>query len=148
MDQELLVNEMIDSGRRLIERLGATDFRPQAAFWAKAADAPQWYLYLASPFVDTAGPRAAYSHVHDVLRSMPEVGVDPMELKVIGMRDRMAEESIALTRARRNNGPSGLSERPVTRSAGSTLGGMEIEGAYIYPSTSFDHSKEATGAAR
>ena len=69
MDQDTVVSEQTESGKRLIQTLAAAGFEVRVAFWAKPTDEGKWYLYLASPVVDEKGPFAAYRLVHDVLRT-------------------------------------------------------------------------------
>ncbi len=137
MDQDLLVNEQVGNGQRLIEKLTEVGFEVRVAFWAKLTDEEKWYLYLASPFVDEHGPTVAYRRVFDVMEQMPDLWIDPMEIRVIGINDSLTEGALAVTRpmvagskfAVRNTKPyPGL-----TRLRGSTLGGISVVGAYIYP---------------
>ena len=65
MDQDTVVSEQTESGKRLIEVLVANGFDVRIAFWAKPTDEGKWFLYLASPIVDEKGPAAAYRFVHD-----------------------------------------------------------------------------------
>jgi hypothetical protein len=137
MDQDTMVNEQIESGRRLIEKLTQEGFEVRVAFWTRLANEEEWYLYLASPFVDEHGPRHSYRHVFDVMEQMPDLWIDSMEIRVIGINDSLTEGALAVTRpmvagskfAVRNTKP----HPGLTRLRGSTLGGVSIVGAYIYP---------------
>jgi hypothetical protein len=60
MDTELLVEEHIDEGQALIERLALEDFDVSVAFWAKATDEGLWQLFIASSSLSTTNPSAAY----------------------------------------------------------------------------------------
>jgi hypothetical protein len=46
MDQNTLVSEQTESGKRLVEALAADEFDVRVAFWAKPTDEEKWFLYL------------------------------------------------------------------------------------------------------
>ena len=137
MDQDTVVSEQTESGRRLIEALVADGIEVQAAFWAKPTDEGKWFLYLVSSMVDDKGPAVAYRLVHAILRRMPDLRIDPFEIKVVGLKDSLAEAALALLKPNGPDSPfAARNPRPypgMTRFGGSTLGGVSIDGAYIYP---------------
>ena len=137
MDQDSVVSEQTESGKRLIEALAENGFDVRLAFWAKPTEDEKWYLYLASPIVDEKGPAVAYRLVHRVLREMPDLWIDPLEIKVVGLDDSLAEAFLAVMRPRVPDSPfAAWNSRPypgMTRLGGSTLGGVSFDGAYIYP---------------
>lgn len=137
MDQDPVVNEQTESGKRLIEALAAAGFDVRVAFWAKPTEDGKWFLYLASPAYDEKGPLAAYRFVFDVVRQVPDLGIEPLEVKVIGLNDSLAQAALALTKPTVTDRPFAvLNPKPysgVTRFGGSVLGGLSVEGAYIYP---------------
>jgi hypothetical protein len=137
MDQDALVNEEIDGGKRLIEALAVDGLEVRVAFWAKPTEDERWHLYLASPFVDDKGPAAAYRLVQGTLGRTADVWIDPFDIRVIGMNDSLAEAALDLTKPK---APDSLfavrNPRPypgMTRFGGSSLGGISVDGAYIYP---------------
>jgi len=125
MDQATLVNEQIEGGSRLIEQLGRDGFPISAAFWLFTSEADQWFLYLASPLVDEKGIREGYNIVHPAIRRMPGLGVDPLEVELIGVNDPLAEAVSSLL----DRHPAPMA----TRVRGRYLGDVFIEQAYIYP---------------
>lgn len=137
MDQDALVNEQTEAGRQLIAALVEAGFEVRVAFWAKPTEEEKWFLYLASPFVDDKGPRTAYRFVHDVLRNMPDLWIDPLEVRVVGLKDSLAEAALAVTQPKIPNSPFAVrNAKPhqgMIRFGGATLGGVSIDGAYIYP---------------
>jgi len=137
MDQELLANELIDNGKKLVEALNATGFDVMIAFWARPIESGSWYLYLASTLVDEKGPAAGYRLVQQILRNSEDLWIDPLEIKVLGKNDSMADAAVSLVQPRISSGPFAVpSPRPypgMTRFGGSSLGGIEVDGAYIYP---------------
>jgi len=132
-----VVSEQTESGRRLIQALAAAGFEVRLAFWAKPTDEGKWFLYLASQVVDEKGPLAAYRLVHDVLRKMPDPWIDLLDVKVVGLSDSLAEAALAVTKPKARSSPYAVqTPKPypgMTRFGGSTLGGLSIDGAYIYP---------------
>jgi len=131
------VTDELDSGRKLVEHLFSNGFDVPLAFWVKETDAGQWFLYLASPVVDHMGPAAAYRVVLPVVENMPELGIDPFAIKVVGVNDSMAAAARDLIRPKVPDSPfAAPNPKPytgMTRFGGSTLGGVSIDGAYIYP---------------
>jgi hypothetical protein len=127
MDQDTVVSEQTDSGRRIIEALAADGFDVRVAFWAKPTDEGKWFLYLASPIVDDKGPAAAYRLVHRIMRALPDLWIDPLEIRVVGVHDSIAEAALEVTNRNPKLYPG------MTRFGDSTLGGVSVDGAYIYP---------------
>jgi hypothetical protein len=131
-----MVSEQTESGKRLIEALAADGFDVRVAFWAKPTEEGRWILYLASPFVDEKGPAAAYRHVFAVLQKMPDLWIEPEGVSVIGLNDSLAEAALAVTKPKIPDSPFAVrNPKPypgMTWFGGSSLGGVSIDGAYIY----------------
>ncbi len=137
MDQDSVVTEQIEGGRRLLEMLREKGFEVVNAFWAKPTEDGKWFLYLASPFVDQNGPMAAYRLVNSVLRATPDLWIKPLDVKVIGLDDSLTQAAMDLVKPRAPDGPFAVG-RPrifpgMTRFGGATLGGLDVDGALIYP---------------
>jgi len=137
MGPDALVTDEIQGGRELIERLVANGVDVRLAFWVKETDAGRWYLYLSLPVVDAEGPMAGYEQVIPVVQGMPEAGIELDSVKVVGITDSMAVAAWKAIRPRIPGLPfADRSPRPykgVSRVNGSTLGGMDIDAAFIYP---------------
>ena len=138
MDQDTVVKEQTESGTKLIGALLKNGIEVRVAFWAKPTEAEKWYLYLASPVVDEQGQRATYRRVFDILRNTPDLWIDPLEIKLLRLDDSLTEAALAVvTRPKASDSPFAIrNQRPcpgMTRFGGSTLGGLDIDGAYIYP---------------
>jgi hypothetical protein len=137
MDQDPVVSERTESGKRLIAALAAAGFDVRVAFWAKPTEDGKWFLYLASPAFGEKGPLAAYRFVFDVVRQIPDLSIEPLEVKVIGLNDSLAQAALALTKPTAADSSSALRNRKpysgMTRLGGSVLGGLSVDGAYIYP---------------
>jgi hypothetical protein len=127
MDQGPLVEIQIESGKRLIEQLVQAGVDVSAACWLKEAENGQWFLYLATPLVTKDGAkREAYGRVNAVIREMrPPLQIHPFDIKVIGVESPIAKMVQELQQ--RYPGPLPFPYR------GASLGGLSIEGAYIYP---------------
>ena len=132
-----MVNEQIESGRQLIEKLNNEGFEVQVAFWTRLMDEEKWYLYLASPFVNENGPKVAYGRVFDVMRKMTDLWIDPFDIRVILTNDSLTQGALAVTKPKVPDSPFAVrNPKPhpgMTRFGGSTLGGISVVGAYIYP---------------
>ncbi len=137
MDQNAVVNEQTESGKRLIETLATAGFDVPIAFWAKPTDDGKWFLYLASSIVDEKGPAVAYRSVQEVLRRIPNLWIDLLEVKVIGLKDSLTQAALAVMKPTVADGPFAVRHtKPypgMTRFDGTVLGGVSIDGAYFYP---------------
>jgi len=126
MDQGTLVEQLIDDGRKLIEQLLQKGEDIKAAAWIKTSEDGTWFLYLALPGIDDEGPRIAYRRISVVERQMPQPFLlDWKDVKVIDSKNRLAVAAMDYQRRHR--------AKNVLPYLGDHLGGVSIEGAYIYP---------------
>ncbi|MFN0054863.1 MAG: hypothetical protein ACKV0T_22045 [Planctomycetales bacterium] len=137
MDQISVVVDALGQGTHLIELLKASEFDVHAALWMKPTEEGKWFLYLVSPFVDERGPSASYSEVYSVLRRHPELAIDPLDVRVIGMQDSISEAVVKLLKPKVPKSPYVVPNlvpyAGITQFGGAMLGGVNIDGAYIYP---------------
>lgn len=125
MDSVTLVENQIDDGRRLLDRLDWAGVPVVASGWAKVTDDDRWSLYIATPLVDEKGLVAAYREVYRVLRSLGGVWVSDSEVKLVGERHPVAVDLVALVQ--KYPGPLATnSRRPL-------LGGVPVDEVYVYP---------------
>jgi len=124
MGQDFLVIEQIDAGTEFVR-----DFKDyvtvSVACWIKPADSDNLYLYIASNEIDASNIDVAY---HEVLRRLSgkrSQWLDPFQIKLVNSSDPIARDAIQI----RDRYPVSLP----TRYQGSWIGGMGIDGAYIYP---------------
>jgi hypothetical protein len=76
--------------------------------------------------VDEEGIAKAYRRILPIIWQMPQpFWVDPFDVKLIGMKNPLAQDVLALQRQHDGRASSGY--------AGQRLGGSSIEGAYFYP---------------
>ncbi len=124
MDQGILVSEQKDAGRELIGRIGHSRI-VQVAFWLKAADATKWHLYLALQGIDNTKIREGYGELLKVVDEMRNPYLDAFRLKLITADHPLARDVMDLNRCYPGN--------PGFSYDTSYLGGMGIDGVYIYP---------------
>lgn len=136
MDSRLLVSrEQVRGGERLLRELIAGGMAVTGAAWIKSMYDGQPYLYIVNPDQERTAsfaPRERVNAAVDALNATladPYDHLDPFEIKLFG-------ESYSLSKGildwlRRNP-----SDRP-TFDPGPALGGVSIDGAYIYPATLF-----------
>jgi hypothetical protein len=131
MDKELVVREvlseqMIGAGVKLIERLDQSESNVQAALWLFLPEEKIWKLMIISPLVKTDGPRSFYKHILDANKKADE------SESIISLNDvGVADTSIPLISLLRiaistGGGIGGI------RFSKDTINGVFIEDAYIY----------------
>src|ERR1700694_4570599 len=99
MDTESLVENLIDDGQKLVEEVLQRGFPVTAAFWLKASEDDRWYFYIVSPVVDDEGLAQGYRRLHPLVRRVPEpLGIDPLEIKLIGPSNPIAQDVLAIHR--------------------------------------------------
>jgi hypothetical protein len=124
MDQGPLVGEETDAGAELIRQFDK--FIPiKSAFWVKGSDEGRWYLYIASDHFDDKNLDDAYGEVLRLAGRMASAYLDPFQVKLIASSDPLAEAVSNIHQRYPGNS--------ATRFGGQNLGGMSVEGAYIYP---------------
>jgi hypothetical protein len=122
MDTATLVDEKIDDGKRFVEHLKKNTFDVVVAFWALTSEEGVWFLYIASPLVDSGDLAAAYRKVYSELSRSHVRWVERSDIKLIGRQNSIASDAITYQ-------SSGLP----TRYGGRKLGNLIVEEAYIYP---------------
>ncbi len=127
MDQNLLVTEQIDEGRKIVDRCVAAGIDVPAAFWLRPSEDGHWYLYIATKVVEDKGLAAAFKAVlGEIRRLSPPPSLDSLgDLKVIGSTNPITEDVL--------NIQSRYVTSLATRYRGNQLGNVSIEEAYIYP---------------
>lgn len=115
----------IDAGAQLVNEFDK--YVPvAAAFWLKAKDEGEWFLYLASDRIDDANFDVAYGEVLRLTGASPSPWLDPFQVKVIGASNPLTTAALAL----RAKAPG--SKLPL-RYHGREFGGIPVEEVYIYP---------------
>jgi len=127
MGDELLVDEQVDAGADFVRDFN--DYVPvSVACWVIPADSDDAVLYIASDDIDDSNFDVAYGQVLRKLSGKRSHWLDPFQIKLVNTSDPIAQDAIEI----RDRYPAPL----VTRYGGSSLGGMSIDGACIYPPVS------------
>jgi len=124
MGQEPLVTEQVDAGEEFVR-----DFNDHAsvdaAFWINPADSEEWLLYIASAEINDDNIRRAYGEVLRLVGGNKNQWLDAFQVKLLSSLDSLASEVIEI----RDRYPI----KTATHYNGSSIAGMAIGGAYIYP---------------
>ncbi len=124
MDPNLLVIEQIDAGADFVRDFNGY-VSVSVACWVNPAESDNLFLYVASDEINDNNIRAAYGEVLRRLSDKRSQWLDPFQIKLVNSSDPIARDAIRI----RDRYPAKLP----TRYRGSSLGGMSIGGAYIYP---------------
>lgn len=125
MDTITLVEEQIDDGQRLIDRLSQQNIPVEMACWVKPVDEDRWSLYIAASLVDEKGAAGAYREVYRVLRSLQNCWVTDSDVKLIGLSDQITKDVLDIRKRFPGRSP--------TRSRRPRLGNLAVEETYVYP---------------
>jgi len=126
MGEDVLVTEVIDAGAEFVREFN-NDFPVSVACWVIPVDSDHASLYIASDSFDDSKLYDAYGEVPRVIKRQPNSWLDPFQVKLIHSNHPLAVNA----RAVRDRGAA----RMPVRYHGSSLGGIETDGAYIYPVT-------------
>ncbi len=124
MGDEILVNEQIDAGADFVRDFDDS-FPVSVAVWIVPADSDNLYLYIASDRIDDRNVHDAYGEVLRRLSGRRNSSLDPFKVKLINTSDPIARGAIQI----RDRYPAKLPMRTHV----SSIGGMGIDGACIYP---------------
>lgn len=125
MDTVTLVENQIEDGQRLLDRLQERGFAVLAACWVKPVEEGRWCFFIASPVRDQKGPLAGYGEILDALRSLGHVWIDSSDITLVGERH-------PLVRDVRNSLQRSPGWVPM-RYTGEQFGGIPADGVYVYP---------------
>ena len=127
MDYVPLVNEQIEDGKRLLERLAEEGVSVTAACWLKETERSRWHLHLVSSLVSDDGARMpAYERVRKLIEEMPQ----PFWIELSEVR--FEKPNGPLSKAVRELIRTSKGRLPIRLGSGG-LGGVSIDAAYIYP---------------
>jgi hypothetical protein len=124
MAQDVLVIEQIDAGADFIRDFNDY-FSVSVACWVNPAESDNLFLYIASDEIDDGNFDVAYGEVLRRLSSKRSQWLDPFQIKLISSSDPIARAAMEI----RDRYPAKIP----TRYNGSSLGGISIDSAYIYP---------------
>ena len=120
----LLTNEMISSGKELLQTLDEKRFEISAALWLYLTENVKWILLFAIPGLNVKGPKIAYTEFYKFLEEKPNLKLSLMNIKLIDSSDGFI--SLLKIAIMTYSGISGI------RFTGNTINGYFIEDAYIY----------------
>lgn len=124
MGQELLVSEQIDAGDRFVRDFN--DYVPvSVACWVNPTESDNLFLYIASDEISDSNIDVAYGEVLRRLGAKRSQWLDPFQIKLLNSSDPIARDAIQI----RDRYPAKI---PI-RCKDSSIGGMSIDAAYIYP---------------
>lgn len=124
MAEELLVDDQIDNGQRVIDQFLEDGVEVAVGFWVRN-DEGLWRPYIASPSFDDRKPGENYLKVRESLRKIPDQEVQFWPINLINDQNPAARDAIKI--AGRPGKDEGIRYR------GTRLGDLVIEEAYIYP---------------
>ena len=119
---------MIKAGAKLIERLDIEKSQVKSAFWLYISDEKIWKLIIASPLVDSEGPRKFYKRIVAANESA-EKDEDVISLNDIGVTNT-SNQIVQILKIAVGTG-AGISGIRFSRN---TINGVFIEDCYIYRS--------------
>lgn len=121
-----LVDVPISDGEALLRELDKASISVPVAFWRYSSEWGEWRLALASPIVDSEGPREMYRRVQGALERLPQTALRVDHVWAVGTKNPLVR---ALRSAIRTvPGMTGI------RVTGSIFDGQLFEDAYIYRS--------------
>ncbi len=125
MASATLVDRKIELGRQLLLSLDRRNFQVPAAFWFYVSEANDWRLIIASPDVDSQGPRATYAKIQAAADSDLLAGeLSLREISVVSPKDPLVK--LLGMAVSTGHGISGI------RFTQNTINNTFIEDAYIY----------------
>ncbi len=119
---------MMKAGAKLVERLDAEQAEVKSAFWLYFSEDKTWKLIIASPLVDSLGPREYYKKVVGANSAASEEE-EVISLNNIGVTNTVSQIVQLLKFAIGTGG--GISGIRFSRN---TINGHFIEDSYIYRS--------------
>ncbi|MBM4340215.1 MAG: hypothetical protein FJ110_11800 [Deltaproteobacteria bacterium] len=124
--RDVLSEQMIDAGAKLVERLDESLSNVQAALWVFLPEEKTWEMIVISPLVKTDGPRSFYKRILEANKNADE------SESIISLNDiKVADTSNPLINVLRIAISTG---RGITgiRFSKNTINGTFIEDSYIY----------------
>ena len=125
MDTTTLVEKQIANGQALLRALDQENVPVQAALWWYEPEAEEWRFLLATPLLESKGPREVYRKIQAVLETLPSDQRIPLaSISVVGLND----ERIKALRMLIRTGP-GIHRIRLSKNA---VNNLFIEDAYVY----------------
>jgi len=124
----MLVRDLVEDGKRILEQLPQHGFEVTAGMWLKQGEEGLWRFYVVSPAADGEHAKEGRIRFSTLIEQMPNlVWIDPNDVRVIGLSNPIARDVLALYN--RDPGPK---DKPI-RWNWPKLGNDRVEEVYLYP---------------
>lgn len=133
MDKGTLVRELLDGGEKLVARLVKNGVGVSAAGWVETTEAGEPQLYIVAPLADEQGLFVAYGALADAMNSLESEWshwlerIDDSSIRMCRTTEPLARGLIDVTQRSSAKFPTWFGSP--------SLGGVSIDGAYLYPPT-------------
>ncbi len=87
MYKTLLVEQEIEDGRKLLERLDTRRFPVSAALWTYSPETNRWRFVIVSSIADTQGPIKGYTRIQKALGEMETTSLSLDDIRLMGKED-------------------------------------------------------------
>jgi hypothetical protein len=87
MLKTILVKQLIGDGERLVAALESRRLPMDAAFWYHIPDLLRWRLFIATPLVESSGPRAAYVIIQETLTALQPHSLSLSDVSVLSPQE-------------------------------------------------------------
>ena len=115
-----------EAGAKLIDQL-SKKWPVKTAFWVKPSDRDQWFLYIAAAGIDDSNIRRGYKEVLRLLKKMQTPYLNAFQVNLVNSEDPLVRAVMDVHQRYRGVKVSAVKYN------GYYLGGMSLEGAYLYP---------------
>ena len=120
-----VIQELIDAGAKLVQKLNKRGLAPDAAFWLYSLEEQTWKLVLVEVKLAKKGPKAAYAEIQKILADEKELGNLKLDDLVLEKPDTRIVELIRKA-MRTGSGIAGI------RFKNNVIDGTLIDDAYVY----------------
>ena len=124
MVTETLVEPLIESGGQIIHQCQKDGFSIDLAFWLKAVDDENWYLYLVNDTMAKDGPRKSYHKLYSSWKKLESPFASYSDIKIIDVSDPLAKDVRNLAENYGNQLNTWFGKR--------SLGFLEAEKLFVY----------------
>jgi hypothetical protein len=115
-----------DAGAALIDQFSKA-WPVQTAFWVKPSDSERWFLYIAAAGIDDSNVDEGYKEVLRLIQKLQTPYFDAFQVKLVKSEDPLVRAVMDVHKRYARVKVSPINYK------GRYLGGMSIEGAYLYP---------------
>jgi len=121
---KILVDDLIDDGRELTDLLLDSGISVTVVFWLRAPESDWWWLYVATPIVESRGLLDAYRQVFDVMNQRKWLLLKGTEIRLLGEQDTVTRDVLSKATPM-------IDRRPLTL-RDIEVGGVAAEELYVY----------------